>query len=276
MKKIIAIAVASAFVAPVMAADVTISGDFEYMMVMPDGGDNSLVGGDQIVTVSASSETSNGLTVSASMNLLTGNDQSVGTDGGESIKIGGAFGTISIGDVSSALDNVGDYTDVAEVDGGFDGDGPDASILYVLPTVFPGLKLSVSHAPDGDNFGGSPAADSYSAAYSFGAGEVYYGASEPANGDETSAMGVKYSVGGLTVALESGETGTEEYQGAAAVYKMGDTKLIVERQDSDTEDDTIYGVTQSLGGGLSVYAQMTQNDMVGASDTTYLGVEYSF
>ena len=183
MKKIIAIAVASAFVAPVMAADVTISGDFEYMMVMPDGGDNSLVGGDQIVTVSASSETSNGLTVSASMNLLTGNDQSVGTDGGESIKIGGAFGTISIGDVSSALDNVGDYTDVAEVDGGFDGDGPDASILYVLPTVFPGLKLSVSHAPDGDNFGGSPAADSYSpaadsysAAYSFGAGEVYYGA----------------------------------------------------------------------------------------------------
>jgi hypothetical protein len=285
MKKIIALAVAGAFVAPVMAADVTLSGDFEYVMVFPETGGSSFRGGDQIVTFGASSETSNGLSVSAKANILVNNDQVVGTDGGEHIKVAGPFGTVSLGDVSGGLDNVGDYTDMAPQDGGFGADGSDANILYVLPALVDGLKVSISHAPKdtANNFGNSPAGDSYSVAYNFGAGEVYYGSESLTGSDELGAYGIKYSVAGLTLAAELGNKGTTDYTGIAASYKIGDTTLIVESQEveangSTSVDDTLIAVKHSLGGGLSVYAQLTTEDQDATTpnDKTYLGVNYAF
>lgn len=288
MKKIIATAVAAAFVAPafvapVMAAEVTISGDFEYYMISADSGEDSFTsfnGGDQVVTVSATSETAMGWKISADMNVLVDNGQEVGTDGGESITVAGPFGTISVGDVSGALDNVGDYTDVAPQDGGFGADGSDASILYVLPTFVPGLKVSLSHTPEADavgvdNFAGNTGGESVSVAYKFGPGEVYYGTQDLGN-VETTAFGIKYSVGALMVAAESGDkdsaSGTD-YTGLAATYKIGDTTLIAERQDENDVEQILLAVRHALGGGLSVYAQSTSVD---DADATYLGVNYAF
>jgi len=296
MKKIIAAAVATAFVAPAFAADVSVSGDMQFFYYNEDGGSASVQGGDQIITFKATSELSNGMTVSAAMNVLTNGatesiDSSGSTadvtdsDGGENITVSGTFGSISIGDVSSALDNVGDYTDIAPHDGTFAADGDDGSVLYVLPTLVEGLKLSVSHTPEDtdNNFGGNTAGDSFSAAYNFGAGEVYYGSQSRAGETDMTAYGVKYSFGPLTVAYESGDSDTdEEHTGIAATYTMGDTSILFESQESDDGgtidvDDTIIAVKHNLGGGLTIYAQSTQEDQASSPvDKTYVGVNYVF
>ena len=284
MKKIIALAVASAFVTPAFAADITVSGDMEFVYVSPETGDSSFQGGDQVIVFKAASETNNGLSVSADVNFLVNDDQTVGTDGGESITVSGPFGSISVGDASGGLDNVGDYTDVAPQDGGFDGDGTDANILYVLPAFVDGLKISASHSPEGtaSNFGGEAAGEAFSAAYSFGSGEVYFGSQSLTGADDLEAYGIKYSVAGLTLAAESAEQGDTEITGLAATYKINDTTLVFESQVNETgatstEDDTIFAVKHDLGGGLSVYAQQTTEDQTAApSDKTYLGVNYAF
>jgi len=70
MKKIIAAAVATAFVAPAFAANenVTISGDMEYIYQSGDV-TNQVADGGQIIVFSGSTETSNGLTVTGTTNL---------------------------------------------------------------------------------------------------------------------------------------------------------------------------------------------------------------
>jgi hypothetical protein len=293
MKKIIALAVAGAFVAPVYAADVTVSGDLEYFYYNEDGGSASLQGGSQIITFKATSELDNGMTVSGSMNILTNgeteaNDGStaiVDSDGGENITVSGAFGSVAVGDVSSALDNVGDYTDIAPHDGGFAADGDDGSILFVLPTLVEGVKVSASHTPEStaDNFAGNTSGDAFSVAYNFGAGEVYYGSQSRASETDMTAYGVKYTFGPMTVAYESGDSDTDqEHTGVALTYSMGATSVLFESQESDdggtiTVDDTIIAVKHNLGGGLTVYAQSTQEDQASSPvDKTYVGVNYVF
>ena len=63
MKKIIATAVAMAFAAPVLAADITITGDQEFSWQSNNGTTTASLDGD--VNIKASTETANGLSVSA-------------------------------------------------------------------------------------------------------------------------------------------------------------------------------------------------------------------
>jgi len=285
MKKIIAAAVATAFVAPVMAADLTVSGDMEYFYYNADGGSASLQGGSQIVTFTASSEMNNGMTITGTANFAVATAQTVATDGGDSLTIAGSFGSVSIGDVSSALDNVGDYTDMAPQDGTFLADGDDGNFLYVLPTLVEGLKLSVSHTPEdsASNVAANTSGDAFSVAYNFGPGEAYIGTQSRDGETDMEAYGVKYTIGSLTVAYESGDSDTdEEHTGLAASYAMGDTTLIVESQEIDDGgtidvDDTIIAVKHNLGGGVTVYAQSTQENQASSpTDKTYVGINYVF
>jgi hypothetical protein len=105
MKKIIAAAVAAAFVAPAFAADITISGDQEFSYVDTNGTTSTAIDGD--FNIKASTETANGLAVSADINISDEGED----DGSNSLTVAGPFGKLDMGDTSSAADNVDDRTD---------------------------------------------------------------------------------------------------------------------------------------------------------------------
>jgi len=319
MKKIIAVAVATAFVAPAFAAEVTLSGALTYNYISTDAANtgDKLENDDNKIVVTATEELANGISVTGNFNLV--DDTTSGLDNqGTSLTLSGEFGSLGLGDVSGALDATGDYTDVSPVFGGYRMDGDDMAIAYTLPAIIPNVKIVASVSPDGANFAGDDpfntegeGGNAVSVTYSAGAFSVYYGeetydeaGSQEAN---TDSMGVKYSSGPIMIAFETG-TGTNldlsastfpahaaaltnikaDFTGLAGVYTMGDTKLGFEMQKIEDKssattvdrlDETTVFVSQSLGGGVSVYAA-TSSDNGGPSDTDLtrnaLGVSFAF
>jgi len=319
MKKIIAVAVATAFVAPAFAAEVTLSGALTYNYISTDAANtgDKLENDDNKIVVTATEELANGISVTGNFNLV--DDTTSGLDNqGTSLTLSGEFGSLGLGDVSGALDATGDYTDVSPVFGGYRMDGDDMAIAYTLPAIIPNVKIVASVSPDGANFAGDDpfntegeGGNAVSVTYSAGAFSVYYGeetydeaGSQEAN---TDSMGVKYSSGPIMIAFETG-TGTNldlsagtfpayataltnikaDFSGLAGVYTMGDTKLGFEMQKIEDKssattvdrlDETTVFVSQSLGGGVSVYAA-TSSDNGGPSDTDLtrnaLGVSFAF
>jgi len=284
MKKIIAVAVAAAFAVPVYA-DINVSGQLEFQYKAQDGADNAINDDGQMITVKGSSKLNNGMSVGADMTFLLNG----GSDGGESINIKGDFGSFSMGDVSGALDSVGDYSDVSPEEGGFAVDGNDAN--FVVATKLGAATVYLSHAPTGgSNVPGGTRADfnAYAIKMPVGAAEVYVGAESHGADSATRdviAYGAKSSFGGVMVAAEyadfdSGASAT----GLAATYSMGDIKLAIESQsvqsaaDVTTADETILSATYNMGGGLKVYLESRDDDAAGAATTgiNTFGMQYSF
>jgi hypothetical protein len=299
MKKIIAAAVATAFVAPVMAADVTVSGALSYRYVADDQANTAdFVNVDNLITVAASSEMSNGMTVSASITIdaaadnVTTNTGSNGThngvinDGGDNISISGSFGKLSVGDVSGGMDAYGDYSDVSPAFGEFGADGDDAAIAFVPNIGIEGLSVTVSATPEGD--ARNPEGTSYGAEYTVGAVSVYYGNDEAQlKANQMSSAGIKYSADGIMVAYESGQadaatSGKMEYKGVAATYTMGDLKFGYEMQEVKDDgtvqkDETVLSAVYTLGGGASVYVAKADDDKASSVvDKTAIGISYAF
>jgi len=300
MKKIIALAVASAFVAPAMAADISVSGGLTYAYTQSDKSNtgDTMSADDNQVVFTATSETANGYSVSGTFKVV--DDATGETDHqGTALTISGPFGTLGLGDNSGALDATGDYTDMAYWFGGYNMDGNDMAIAYTLPTLVEGLTIRASMSPEGNNYiaGGESATDvagtaegleatAVSVTYSVGDISVYYGEEEVdrAAGQTTTnkSYGVKYSAGAITVAAESGSTDNAaavtnsdiadgddvEYKGLAASYKMGDITLAYEMQQMEEKnvaaqrwiDENTFSVSTDLGGGLSAGVATTSND----------------
>ena len=288
MKKIIAVAVAGAFAVPVMAADVTISGNLEYVFVSDDQANTSdFIAEDAVVSVGASSELANGMTISSSINIENTDEASATvSDGGNNVKISGDFGSLAIGDVSGALDATGDWTDVAAYYGGFDADGDDAAFVFTPSLGIDGVKAVISATPEGD--ANNPEGTSYSVTYSTGPFSAYYGKDETAAAaSQMSAAGVKYSADGIMVAYESGESpnsssGKVEFKGVAATYSMGDLTFGIEMQEQKDDgtvdsDETTLSASYNLGGGASVYIVNTEDDKLSTKvDKTALGINFAF
>jgi hypothetical protein len=288
MKKIIAVAVAGAFVAPVMAADVTVSGNLEYVFISDDQANTSdFVAEDAVVSIGASSELANGMTITSSINIENTDEASATVaDGGNNITIGGDFGTLAIGDVSGGMDAVGDYTDVAAYFGGFDADGDDAAFALTPNLGVAGLKAVISATPEGD--ANNAEGTSYGLEYSVGGFAAYYGKDETAAAaSQQSAAGIKYSMDGIMLAYESGESpnsgsGKVEFKGVAATYTMGDLKFGIEMQEQTDDgtvdsDETTLSATYNLGGGASVYIVNTEDDKLATKvDKTAVGINFAF
>jgi len=277
MKKIIALAVASAFAVPAMAADVTVSGSLKYNYIASDAAStgDKLAQDDNQIAISASSETDNGYSVSGKFTVVDDGTVGSGLDNqATSMTVAGPFGKLAIGDVSGALDNTGDWTDKSPVFGGFDMDGDDAAILYTTPALVDGLSVSVSMSPEGTNataddsdmgnsFTGADASvegqesNSVSVTYATGAFKVYYGEeTTDRSGTEevdAKAYGVAYSSNGIYIAVEKGEAknigayttyggmdaGVDlEFQGFAATYSMGAVTLGMEMQQTEVKGAT--------------------------------------
>jgi len=318
MKKIIALAVAGAFVAPAMAADLTVTGGLTYAYTQSDKANtgDTLSADDNQVVFTATSETSNGYSVTGKFTVV--DDATGATDHqGTTLTISGPFGTVGLGDNSGALDATGDYTDMSYWFGGYNMDGNDMAIAYTLPTLVEGLTVRASISPDGDNYiaGGESAdvagtaegleASAYSVTYSTGPVSVYYGEEKvdrAATQTTTNrSYGIKYSAGALTLAAESGSTDNSatitdsdiaalddiEYKGLAASYKMGDITIAYEMQQMEEKnvdaqrwiDENTLSISTDLGGGLSAGVATTSNDSTDTDkkyDRSAVVVKYAF
>jgi len=309
MKKIIALAVAGAFVAPVYAADVTIGGSVGYVIENADDTSTSIGNLDaNNIKVTATDELANGMSVTGVFNIE--DDQNTHTGDGSSLTISGDFGKLAMGDVAGAANAVGDYTDVAAWFGGFAGDGVDHAVSITPNLGVEGLTVMASWSPNtvtnisaGSGVHGDMTG--FSAKYAIGAAEVY-AAAETYRGEaeelDFSAYGVKYSVGGFTVAYETASEeapvanvaaiwgnvaaasvtdGGEdvEYTGASITYGMGDITLAAENQKqeqgtTEIKDTTTMSATYAMG-PLSVAVSISEED-VAATDSTALKFAYSF
>jgi len=292
MKKIIAAAVAAAFVAPAFAADVTVTGESEMTYVSTSGSTDSATNADNIVVVSATEEV-DGVTISTSIVMdmdavydeTSTDGYASGMDGSNmTIETGGL--KLSLGDVSGGMDAVGDYTDVAPAHGGFNLDGSDHAFALALPSMN-GLGITVSFSPEGSGFDGTTAdSTGVGVKYAFAGGEVYYGQEED-SADTYSAYGVKYGMNGVTVAYERGTdtNGTDNDEvsvGFALTYKMGDILVGVENQTKQVdgaaknEDETVTFIEYNLGSNVDIYVSNLSNDVAADSDATTVGVEFAF
>jgi hypothetical protein len=299
MKKIIALAVAGAFVAPVMAADVTLGGHVEYNYAVSDGTADKMSSGETEVNIAATEELSGGYTITAKINLV---DDSVSAGPGEfdgqgtSLAISGAIGTISIGDVSGALDATGDWTDIAPAGGGFDGDGEDHALSWKLPALADGLTLVASMSPAGPNTMGSGTgvandASSFSATYNAGVVSVYAGTESAGDTEKTTAYGIKGAVSGIFFAYETADQTTDagvdrSITGLALSYKLGDTVFGFENQQNKQDSNASYSKKETVvfaeynwGSNVDVYVAIKDVDetkVSGGKDATTVGVEYAF
>jgi len=286
MKKIIAAAVATAFVAPVMAADVTVSGltEFYYKDV---NGATSTGFGDHAVYVKATTETANGLTISADMNIDVSDDADVDTtDGSDSIDISGPFGKIELGDTSSAADKFDDRNDTDVVINAISLGADDAAVGWTLPTFVEGLTTYVSYSAD-DNRESNATGTGFAAQYSAGPVSIAYGDNQgDADADNQTYVGGTVTVGGLKISAEQltdGASGSEEKEKSVGlVYSMGDVTFSVAQEetkdstDAVTNDVTFVGVKYSLGGGVTAFAETSSDDKDADADTTAVGVAFAF
>ena len=280
MKKIIAAAVATAFVAPAFAADITISGDQEVSWQDNNGVTTLEVDGD--FNIKASSETANGLSVAADINVR----EDAANDGSASLTIGGPFGKIDIGDTSSALDAVDDVTDWGyELTTGTGNE--DASVLWTLPSLAEGLTVNLSFNADStSNDSDIAAGNGYSVKYAMGDGSIRYGIGDFEDGSESSYVAATYSVAGIGLAAEQYTTTTAggvdtDNDAIGVTYSSGDITLAIETLETSsggsvTADITTLGVHYSMGGGVTAFVEQKDDDKDATAETTAVGLAFKF
>ena len=302
MKKIIAAAVATAFVAPAMA-EISISGNVNNYLVNDEvvGSSSDALKTESDLKVTATSEGNNGLSFKAVFNL----DQEGTADGGEGVTVSGTFGSVTIGNPSSAIDAVDDKTEILELTDPTSGNA-DSTVLWKFPTFVEGLTVNASYsATDGDNGGanetgsllaidgnesdGDTANDEsgLSFAYQMGPVRVAYGQNDEAD-EENTFVGLQYSANGIMFAYETNEnkvistTTTTDHTSMAAMYTMGDASFRYlttksEADGVDTVDRTAYGVHYNLGGGATLVIETGSEDEAATlGEFTGVGIKYAF
>jgi len=283
MKKIIAAAVAAAFVVPAYAADITISGEMEMTYVSPSTGTDAATNADNIITVTATDEI-DGVTVTASiiMDQDAVFDQAGGDGSNMSLSANGV--TLSMGDVAGGMDAVGDYTDIAPAYGGFNLDGNDHSFAVALPAIA-GLNITASMSPEAGFDGAADDETGLGVSYSFPNGQVYFGSEDTAAETHT-AVGIRYSMNGFYVAYERGEddngaAADTEITGFAVRYQMGNIEVGMESQEitpdggAATEDETVAYIQYHMG-PVDLYVAQLSDDANAANEGTTVGIEYGF
>jgi hypothetical protein len=297
MKKIIAIAVAGAFAAPVMAADLTISGDVEF--ALSNTGDNTnWTNGDRDFKLVASEELDNGLTVTATLDIEDG-DMASGTPDTD-LKISGAFGYLNFGQ-SSASGAYDEVADVAETGAGTvldDGYSDSGAIIFSPNLGVEGLSLAVSYSVINSKTANttvsagatayvsqaaaaSTDSTGYAVQYEVNGIKIAHGSEKPEGAAmRTSVTSVSGSFGPVFVAYEmlvnNEQTAAEDWTNMGATYDYGMGKIYAERNAKDNgKTITAYGISYKVGSTLNTYIGMTDDDSA-TDNTTTVGVEYAF
>jgi hypothetical protein len=227
--------------------------------------------------VKASTETANGLSLSADINI----SEEAGNDGSASLTIKGPFGSVDLGDTSSAADAIDDVTDWGYVLTNGTGSG-DAAVLWTLPSMVPGLTVYVSTGADGTDGAADGAAHTgFAIKYSNSGLTIGFGQNDNDDGTEDQVVNASYSFGGLGLAVETHtattaagvETDTET---VGVTYSMGDLTAAVETMEDGNSDETTLGLHYSLGGGVTAFIESTEDANNAAEETTAVGLTMKF
>jgi hypothetical protein len=297
MKKIIAVAIAGAFIAPaVHAAEVTLGGEIEYYITDATGGTTGNTAENEI-KVSVTEELDNGMTISGYLNSNNGGTHDSG------IAIASDFGTLNVGngDGDTAITAMDDKADVAEQGAGAGSAGTGKTYVNTVrftPNLgVEGLTVSAGYAV------GAAATDEtsdFALQYSVAGFAVSYGEAEVEGSTVTTKnTSVSYTYGPFYAAMDSvdGKNGVEnaKVDAVAVTYNYGPGNIFVETNEvnytsatgnavlSGTANlkpkTTVVGISYKIG-GLNTYIQTLNADSgTGAAtetDTTYVGVEYAF
>ena len=276
MKKLIALAVAAAVTAPAMAA-VSISGAME---VVYSSENKTMNTEDADLNVAASTELNNGMTLSGGFGIDGGVE-----DGSGSMTLSGAFCTLGLGDVAGAIDaNDGSPAGTARFDGGLSIGAADAGISYTLPTLVEGLGVSVAFAPENGDVESDIASDvtGLAVSYSIMGVSLVYATEDRGAAADADMYGVSYAANGFAIGYKAGEIdGGNESSAVAASYTTGDITVAYNQYDVDTtagaavSDTTSMSISYNLGGGASVYAATTEEDVANTEDTA-VGIKFAF
>jgi hypothetical protein len=276
--KLTTLAVASAFTGSALAADVNISGSQEFNYQNANGATTTELDG--VVSIKATTELSNGWTATADFNI----DEEAGNDGSNSLTLAGPFGTLDMGDTSSATDAIDDVTDwgYAQTTG---TDNVDHAVLFTLPQVVDGLNIHVSAAADTNvdsNAGGS----AVSAQYDLGFAKVGYGMLDNDDNTEATLMNATFSVAGVNLGYEvytvtdASDVDTDD-TAIGATYTTGPVTLgyenvTTESAGTTSADITAYGVHYAIANELTAFVESSEDDKTANSETTTVGVVYKF
>ena len=303
MKKIIAVAVASAFAVPAFAADVTIGGDVEYTYT-----DSNTVqefdSGDQDVVVSASEELDNGMTVSVSLEM-DGNEDGLNSD--SELTISNGMMTFRIGDATADAISMYDAKSMVAEKGGEDsvendenGAGESHAASVELTPV-EGLSIALSMGTDkrvaavasdttttpitlGAAAQESLDTTSYAVQYSAMGFSVSYGVLDKdgldaaSDEDSQSSVSASYTTGPFYVGYDSIESfdfdKDNEVTVIGASYDYGQGKLFVESGEQEVKDtgavtETVaIGASYKLGGAVNLYIVSNEVETVASSGAT--------
>jgi len=230
MKKIIAAAVATAFVVPVYAADVSLGGNMDFVINDTDSG-TAGTANDVELKVSASEELGNGISASGYIH----------NNADAAVTLSGDFGAFTIGnDADTAMLAIDDQADVGVENGGRGGANigivSGMNMNYVPNLGLSGVSVHIGYAA------GSTAGDDaldYGVKFDMGGLSARFAVANPSDNNQNVEMtSVSYTAGPLKVAYD-------------AVSNMGGV--------TDSEVDAI-GVTYSMGGGTTLYAEQASSN----------------
>jgi len=283
MKKIIAAAVATAFVAPAFAADVTITGAMElsYLNEKTTSSTSKTIAEDGSYQITASTETDGGLSVTASMGIES--DGSRETTGNKGLIVKGPHGTLTVGDTSGAVDQLdGALGHAYVIHGSGLGGRNDASVAWKLPTLVENLSITATYSSEdgaADEASGFTTSDTQGVALKYSINDLSIGyAQEDVAGVDYSMVALGYSFGGAALTYENNEEDdagtTTDNTAWSLAYSMGNTTLVysnesVESGGSKTVDNTGIAVHYDLGGGVVLFAESEEDDKASTLDENF-------
>jgi len=292
MKKIIAAAVATAFIAPAFAADVTVGGNMDFVFNDTDSGTSGATN-DVELKVSAAEELGNGMSVSAYINK----------DTDVAATLSGAFGSAMFTNDDTGIGTLEDQADVGVENGGRAGVAtgitsptaviinPNLGIEGVTPMI--GYSAGTTAGDTSVDFGVKVDFAGLSARFAT--------ADRSNDNDSVEVVSVSYSVGPLKVAYDSvsnqGGVAEAEVKGFGVTYNLGNgitlygesskanydwnlstvTYAVLSGQtDNELESQTV-GASYAMG-GLTFFAEADSIGTKEGSDTdeTTFGVRYAF
>jgi hypothetical protein len=267
-------------------ADVSISGNQTFEMT--DDGDATSFYQDGAVTISSSTTTDSGLTLSAVYSVSTSTGSGLG-DGGASgagegnvddsyLDISGEFGSIRMGNTDDALDrmdgavpsNWDENGNGGFAIGGKQGEGNE-TISFMAPSMS-GIAVYGFTSSEGTESG-------MGANYSNGPITVVYQSGEDGTNSET-LIAANISMAGATVGFSSGDrdaAGTKsEHTSMGVKYTMGDLDVYYtsQKDGAGTKTKTALGGYYTIAPGLSAALETADN---GSDETTtYAHLQVSF
>jgi hypothetical protein len=304
MKKIIAAAVATAFVAPAFAADVTVSGDVEYKFTNQGSVDGASVH-DSDIKVSATEDLGNGMM--ADVYLVNASNASTFAS---ALGIEGSFGRFEVGnDNDNAAQMFDDKSDVAPANGGdhiSSGlDGTQATVSFSPNTGVEGLSLAVSYSAESTlatdvvtteitdqrvDTTGSETMMAYGVQYATGGFAISAGGmsvdTDDTNYEDPTTMSASFAMGPVYVGYNKVNNNAGDADssitGVGLTYSYGPGKLFYEsvdakKADSTDYEETAFGATYGMGGVTLYVESMDKTDEGAEADnTTTVGVTYAF